>query len=755
MSQYPEPSRAEAEVGRPKRGMAPGRLMRLSLKELREILRDRRTIITLVLMPLFVYPLLSVAFQKFLISQLSAPTDVHYRIAISNEQERHRVEEYVGRGDYLLAARREANDDDENPDGADQHTGAPGPPRLTWVFPKYENEDENDHQTAILEGQVANGIADLGIRWEADEQAGHLPLTNLPPHQFELVYRDDSISSIEALHFIEARLEAVNDEYLRHRLRGFGESRPPPATVTTTQVARPDDAPHSLSTLIPLILILMTVTGAVYPAIDLTAGERERGTLETLIAAPVPRMGLLFAKYVAVVAVAILTATVNLLAMTATVYGIGLESLLFGTTGPHLGVIVQVFLLMILFAAFFSAVLLVLTSFARSFKEAQAYLIPLMMVSIAPGLLALTPGLELSGLLTVVPLVNIVLLSRDVFEGSASFISAASAVCSTIVYSTIALNVAARIFGTDAVLFGSQGTWSDLFRRPGHESARPSVTVASIIVASVFPLFILLSSIPGRFEDLSMSSRLVISAGVPALLFTMLPIFAARWGRVRMRDAFLMKAPTPLALFAAALLGASLWTVAYEITVLPFSATAGGIESLLERFQDLPLLAQFGEIPLALKLFSIALLPAVCEEFFFRGFLMGALRGRYSDRGAILTSAIVFGLFHVVVQDSLFLERLLPSTLMGVVLGWVCVRTGSLFPGMLLHVLHNGLTLTFSHFFDRLQSIGVGSSQQIHLPISWMLAAILVVAAGFWLLHCVPRPDNPTYPTTKVVRDAA
>ena len=68
----------------------------------------------------------------------------------------------------------------------------------------------------------------------------------------------------------------------------------------------------SLAALIPLILVLMTVTGAVYPAIDLTAGERERGTLETLIAAPVPRLGLLLAKYVAVLAVALLTAVVNL-----------------------------------------------------------------------------------------------------------------------------------------------------------------------------------------------------------------------------------------------------------------------------------------------------------------------------------------------------------------------------------------------------------------------------------------------------------
>ena len=166
----------------------------------------------------------------------------------------------------------------------------------------------------------------------------------------------------------------------------------------------------------PLILILMTITGAVYPAIDLTAGERERGTLETLIASPVPRMQLLFAKYAAVVTVALLTAVVNLAAMIATVSSIGLTTVLFGTQGRLARRADGDRGLLVLFAAFFSAVLLAVTSFARSFKEAQAYLIPLMLVSITPGMLSMIPGLKLQGPLVVTPLLNIVLLARDLFS---------------------------------------------------------------------------------------------------------------------------------------------------------------------------------------------------------------------------------------------------------------------------------------------------------------------------------------------------
>src|SRR5207237_5187550 len=103
---------------------------------------------------------------------------------------------------------------------------------------------------------------------------------------------------------------------------------PPPGRIRHPLFERDSGGAVSLAALVPLVLILMTITGAVYPAIDLTAGERERGTLEILVAAPVPRLGLLFAKYVTVLTVAVMTALVNLLTMLITMMVIGLGSAL-------------------------------------------------------------------------------------------------------------------------------------------------------------------------------------------------------------------------------------------------------------------------------------------------------------------------------------------------------------------------------------------------------------------------------------------
>ena len=110
---------------------------------------------------------------------------------------------------------------------------------------------------------------------------------------------------------------------------------PVPVRYVRSERARVEvtvESTQSLTALVPLILILMTITGAVYPAIDLTAGERERGTLEILVAAPVPRLGLLFAKYLTVMTVAMLTAVVNLVTMMLTLNfsGLGQSSALQG-----------------------------------------------------------------------------------------------------------------------------------------------------------------------------------------------------------------------------------------------------------------------------------------------------------------------------------------------------------------------------------------------------------------------------------------
>ena len=163
-----------------------------------------------------------------------------------------------------------------------------------------------------------------------------------------------------------------------------------------------------------------------------------------------------------------------------------------------------------------------------------------------------------------------------------------------------------------------------------------------------------------------------------------------------------------LGFIGAALLGVSVWTWAYELEVLSLSSERA--EEMIEFFSSLKI--GFNEIPLPVKLFCLALAPAICEEFTFRGLFLSAFRSRFSAVASVVATAVLFGLFHVFVRDNLFLERFIPSTLMGLLLGTVCLTTRSIYPGMLLHALHNGLMLSLSHYEQSLADMGFGLQEQ-------------------------------------------
>lgn len=695
---------------------AIARLARLCLKELRETLRDRRTIATLLLMPLLVYPLLSLVLQRLLVGSLAAGQPLNFVIAVDDEQALPMVRAFLERGQELLGE-QQSHDPPAAGEAASEVT-APSP-AISWVTGS--NLAESVEQAAV-------DVAIL-VRRAAPAEPGRAP-AHL---DCELLYRDTSPLSKSALDYIESSLGAINDHFLRLEIQRLGGVARALAESTSRSVGGAGPA-ASLTTLVPLILILMTITGAVYPAIDLTAGERERGTLEVLMAAPVPRLGLLAAKYVAVLTVALLTAGANLAAMSITLITSGLGEVVLGPGGLSPLVIGEVLALLVLFAAFFSALLLALTSFARSFKEAQAYLIPLMLLSLAPGMLSLMPGLELDGLLAVTPLVNIVLLARDVFEGVVAPGTATLAVFSTALYALAAITVAARVFGTDALLYGSEGGWSDLWARPREPRPAATLTAALFCLAALVPAAVLWSGFLRQQTQLSMQSKLLLNALATVVLFGAAPLAAALLQRVRLVSGFRLFPARPLGFVVALVLGLAVWPLAHEVFLLNrwLGLTSLGAEQVEMVSQ---MLEQWQELSPLLILGTLALAPAVCEELLFRGYLFHALARVVPAARAIWVSALLFGIFHVVAGSLAAPERFLPSLFLGLILGWVAWRSGSVWPGMLLHTCHNGLLLMVAYYRDELAAADWNVAEGTHLPATWLITSLLVTAAACGLLY--------------------
>jgi sodium transport system permease protein len=347
-----------------------------------------------------------------------------------------------------------------------------------------------------------------------------------------------------------------------------------------------------------------------------------------------------------------------------------------------------------------------------------------------------------------VPLANIVLLARDVLEGDAPVLWGAVAVLSTILYGGLALAVAARVFGSDAILYGSEGSWADLFRRPRDLRQRATISGALTTLSIVAPLYVIANGLLAYLQAIAMTAQLLAAAGSTLLLFIVVPLLVARLQGVEVRPGFQMQRASPLVYVAAAVLGGTLWPLAYDSIILcqHLGIATFSAESLAEhRPALLSLMERMRSVSPVVVLLSLAVAPAIGEEFFFRGYLLGSLRGKLPAWGAIVLTGGVFGLFHASVGGLIAVERIVSSTLLGLVLGWICWRSGSVFPGMILHVLNNSLMLSLMYVGSRLQSWGWDADGQEYLPLPLVAATTAMAAIALLVLALkgrVPASDS-------------
>ena len=274
------------------------RLYRLACKELVEILRDRRTIITLVLMPLLVYPLMGIVVQKLLIQTVASQDKIIYNVGFDSEEELKKFAKLYQLGESLV----------KQTEGEAVESKASEEDLKSQLNEALKNTSEAEVRLFVSESDpvvdlVKERMVDVGIVREGE--------------RYRLVHDKLSRFGSEAVSHVGKRMRAVNEAVVQK-----WSAQVPielPANYSEEAIETEEGQP-ALLTFVPLMLVLMTITGAVYPAIDLTAGERERGTMEILVAAPISRFSVLIGKFVAVLVVALLTALANLLAMTVTVY---------------------------------------------------------------------------------------------------------------------------------------------------------------------------------------------------------------------------------------------------------------------------------------------------------------------------------------------------------------------------------------------------------------------------------------------------
>jgi sodium transport system permease protein len=646
-------------------------------REVRDQIRDRRTLFMIFVLPILLYPMLGLG-----ISQFAAVREQKIRLVVVVGPE------YLGDAPPLL----NAAGDGFNPKLGDATAQtdrlvvrlepASGP----WGDAAYVGQ-------AIRSGEVA---AVLLVPRDLPQQLRRETEIDIPV-SFSSVDENSQGTYSRVRDVLSRWRKLIVATRLKRDRKS--QSYAEPIQLKVQDVATPRELGGLVwSRLFPFLLVMMALTGAFYPAVDLCAGEKERGTMETLLISPASRAELVFGKFLTVMLASVSTAVLNLLSMGLT--GLYLARIV-GTLSsdparrsaysflgpPSLQAAFWIVLLLVPLAAFFSAVCLSLAVLARSMKEGQYYMTPLYMVSLPLIFLTLTPGIELNLFYSLVPITGVGLLLRALIMGNydVAWRYFLPVLVPTVVYAAVALRWAVDQFQRESVLFREAEqinlyTWFRHVvrdREPTPTGGESLLCFAVILTANWF-LLLYLANLGG---DLPLGS---IIAG--QLIILLPPVLMALLLTSAPATTLRLAWPEPRYLVVAVALVFAMNPVVNElrpIVELLFPISSVVKASLAQ------IMAQASGLGTMLLVF--ALIPAICEEFAFRGFILSGLEREHRTRSAILLSALMFGFLHVLL--SLF-QQLLNATLLGVVLGLLAIRSRSILPGLVFHFLNNAIAVS-------------------------------------------------------------
>lgn len=380
-------------------------------KEMLDLVRDRRTLISMVAVPLLLIPLM-----------LNVSTRLMSRMEENAEQEAKTMAVAVR---LTTPALREA-----------------------LAKAQIQMVEKDDLKDAVLKKTVAAAVEEI-------------PGT---PVRVEIYADNSNPTSSAAAVRVRVALDDLKEQKVRESLHdsGIPESVLTPFVVTRTNIAGAKKMAGMMwGSILGYVVLLLMFTGGMYPIIDMTAGEKERKTMEALLAAPASRREIVLGKSFAAMTAIFITAILTLGSMAYSLKGSNLSS-----KSPEVQEMMReipldahslalIAITLIPMAMFAASVMLSIALFARSYKEGQSYLTPLLMVVIFPALLGGMSGMAMTPALCLIPIFNASQMIRGILLGDATMANFAIATVANLVYAGIAFVVATRTFEKESVLFRS------------------------------------------------------------------------------------------------------------------------------------------------------------------------------------------------------------------------------------------------------------------------------------------------------------
>ena len=391
-------------------------------KEFTEWVRDRRTLISTVLVPLFFFPIIMVGFTALAVVMVGKAKEETPRIMIIGGEDSPQVVSGLQKVRSLEIA----------------------PYRANWK----EQISDKEIRAAV----------EIPAEFQEALEKGEAKTV-------EIYYYEGEMKSSFGVDRIEKFLKDYRDQVVKERLTA---KNVPASVLTPFEIHQENVAPPekvsgaTVGGFIGYMVVLLCMTGAMYPAIELTAGEKERGTMETILSSPISRMNLVLGKFLLVLSAALATAALSVMSMGISFAvlrrfnmssGRGEAAGLLLRLGPK--AVAAIFMMALPMAVLFSAVLMTIALFAISHKEAQSYLTPMTFLVVIPAVASLLPGVELTPKLALIPILNTSLVCKEIMTGTYHWNSIALIFVSTCIYAGVALFLAFKTFQRESVLFRS------------------------------------------------------------------------------------------------------------------------------------------------------------------------------------------------------------------------------------------------------------------------------------------------------------
>jgi sodium transport system permease protein len=667
--------------------------------ELRMAVRDKRTVFFSLVLPLALMPVImfsSIWVQKRRTAELAAMTHTYTVIGPEAPAARAWIAQALTRSSGT---------------GPGPQSKAPTASRnrfeATDVFAPEEALQRGDLSFYVVAERAGAGKSAEAHEHDAEPAvAGSVCMT--------FVYRGDRDTSRDAAFEVRHLLADVRRD-LRARLlatHGFPVSPGDVARAAEENVASASQvAGLNLGRMLTFFLVMFVFTGGAVVATDALAGEKERGTLETLLATAAGRNEIIAAKSFLILTAALLITTIQALnflvyvAFKIVPIGGDLTAAVTPVTAALL------FLLYLPVVALISSALLATSGWARSYKEAQLYFMPVMLLGLLPAFVPLLPAVRLRSAIVVVPLANIAVAVKEILTGSRDWPFIVAAWLITALAAAALARFTVRMLHTERLISSADVGREEIVGGPQLFPRR---------VLRAFALMWVATLVVSSYLGANMRGQLFFNICV---VFVGGSLLLIRHYRLDFRSALALRPVRPI-IWLGVLAAAPAGLVAVNGLAHLVSLALPVPRQLVEEFskQLMPV-----GVPLWQMLPFITILPAIGEEIAFRGVLLHGLRKRLHPVALALVVGAIFGIFHF------DMARLIPVACLGTLLAAVTLLTGSIFPAMVWHALNNGLAV----FAER------ASFPVEDLPSIVYVGGALLLALGFWIFwrHRTPYPD--------------